>query len=542
MQVPVTYFMHPTSPRTTTSTFLPQSSLGLAILLATLVACTTTTPDDPAVASPTPSPSGTGTGTSNPAPDGPLTADLTKGGIDWTEGLPATDVGIEAPAPVEIPASGSGAVHVRIVRKNYRGSVKLTVVGLPPDVTAKTVWIGPTANEADIPITASCPLFESTPTLKLDATGGGFQIHHETTFPLAIGDVSHRLGNLDTRLAGRGYTHLAQGGWPGPLVRTTGDRFYVLSTTCDLGRYDIQDVTPDATFGTAGVVHLGGLGTFCGGLVRNPNGTIFAVAIEGEQLHLSRISEAGVVDPSFDVRVPYSYELAFDPQGRTLLVSEDGTITRRGTDGTVDPSFTATPLPRPGSKVAALASGGVVLGPESYVVGEETRYRLVASNLGEWGGVASETPLKHLVGPLTAQEIPLWTIALPSGDVLAAVQGSDGIGDPLAALVRLRGTPAGQWEGTSIATASSFGPPTVDTDGTVFFTATTTQFRVPTVTWVYSVDPTFTVVKRETFGTEVWNPWLAVGALLPIGSNSALLPAVDPKDSNKPVISRVWVR
>ncbi len=534
--------MHPTSPRTTTSTFQPQSSLGLAILLATLVACSTTTstPDDPAVASPTPSPSGTGT--TNPDPGTPLTADVTKGGIDWSEGLPATDVGIEAPAPVVIPATGTGSVHVRIVRKNYRGSVKLTVVGLPSDVTAKTVWIGPTSNEADIPITASCPLFESTPTVKLDATGGGFQIHHETTFALAIGDVSHRLGNLDTRLAGRGYTHLAQGGWPGPLVRTTGDRFYVLSTSCELGRYDIQDVTPDATFGTGGVVQLGSLGTFCGGLVRSANGTIFAVAIEGEQLHLSRISEAGVVDPGFDVKVPYSYELSFDPQGRTLLVAEDGTITRRGTDGTVDPSFTATPLPRPSSKVAALASGGVVLGPESYLFGTETRYRLVVSNLGEWGGVASEAPLKHLVGPATEPETPLWTIALPSGDVLAAVAGSDGAGGTTTALVRLEGSPAGQWDGRSLATASSFGPPSVDTDGTVYFTATTVQRRGPDLTWVYSVDPTFAVVKRESFGTDVVRPWTAVGGLLPIGSNSALLPAIDPKDSNKPVISRVWVR
>jgi hypothetical protein len=533
--------MHPTSPRPTTSTFQPQSSLGLAILLATLVACTTSTPDDPVVASPAPSTSPSGTGTT-PDPGAPLTADVTKAGIDWTEGLPTTDVTLEAPAPVTIAANGTGSVHVRIVRKNYRGSVKLSVVGLPADVTAKTVWIAPTANEADIPIKASCPLFESTPTVKLDATGGGFQIHTEATFALAIGDVSHRLGNLDTRLAGRGYTHLAQGGWPGPLVRTTGDRFYVLSTSCDLGRYDIQDVTPDATFGTGGVVHLGSLGTFCGGLVRSANGTIFAVAIEGEQLHLSRISEAGVIDPAFDVKVPYSYELAFDPQGRTLLVAEDGTITRRGTDGTIDPSFTATPLPRPSSKVAALASGGAIVGPESYLFGTETRYRLVVSNLGEWGGVAGEVPLKHLVGPVTEPETPLWTIALPSGDVLAAVTGSDGAGGTTTALVRLQGSPTGQWDATSIATASSFGPPSVDTDGTVYFSATTVQRRGPDLTWIYSVDPTFTTVKRESFGTDIVRPWSAVGALLPIGSNSALLPAVDPKDSNKPVISRVWVR
>lgn len=532
--------MHPTSPRNLTSIFKPQSSHGLAILLATLVACSSraTTPDDPAVV---PSPTASGT-TDTPTPEAPLGANLSHGGVDWSEGLPTTDVGLEAPAPVQIPASGVGSVHVRIVRKNYRGSVKLTVLGLPSDVTAKTVWIAPTSNEADIPITASCPLFESNPTVKLDATGGGFQIHQERTFSLAIGDVSHRLGNLDTRLAGRGYTRLAQGGWPGPLVRTTGDRFYVLSTSCELGRYDIQDVTPDATFGTGGIVQLGSLGTYCGGLIRNASGSIFAVALEADQLHVARISEAGAIDPTYDLKIPSSNDISFDSQGRTLLVAEDGTVTRRGTDGTVDSSFTDTPLPRPSSKVVALPSGGAILGPEAYLVGAETRYRLVVSNVGEWGGIASEFRLKHLVGPATEPETPLWAIALPSGDVIAAVSGSDGVGGTTTGLVRLQSTPAGQWDGTSLATASSFGPPTVDTDGTVFFSATTTPPRGPELTWIYSVNPTFTTVKRESFGTDLVRPWTALGALLPIGSNSALLPAIDPKDSSKPVISRVWVR
>jgi hypothetical protein len=531
--------MHPTSPRNLTSIFKPQSSLGLAILLAALVACSSrsTTPDDPAVASPTAS----GT-TDPPAPGAPLGANLSHGDVDWSEGLPTTDVGLEAVGPVQIPASGVGGVHVRIVRKNYRGSVKVTVVGLPSDVTAKTVWIPPSANDADILITANCPLFESTPTLKLDATSGGFQIHQERTFSLAVGDVSRRLGNLDTRLTGRGYTRLAQGGWPGPLVRTTGDRFYVLSTTCELGRYDIQDVTPDATFGTGGVVQLGSLGTYCGGLVRNANGSLFAVALEGEQLHISRISEAGAVDPSYDVKTPSSSEISFDPQGRTLVVTAEGTITRRGTDGTLDSSFTATPVPRPSSKVVALPNGAAILGPEAYAVGVDTRYRLVVSNVGEWGGITSEFPLKYQAGLPFDPQTPLWAVALPSGDVLAAVSGSDGSAFPTVGLVRLRSTASGQWDVKSLADASSFGPPTVDTDGTVFFSATTTPRRGPELTWIYSVDPTFTTVKREMFGTDIVRPWTALGALLPIGSNAALLPAIDPKDATKPVISRVWIR